>query len=433
MSDIQIFLVPNDDTSSPDLAWTEDLKTELDNEIKSRKTAVPVEVVVAPGFAKLPSIDQLGPLSVVVLVLPETSRGFAPEEKEAISAFQQSRSRGDIRLVPLSRDAGRDVPSSPLDKFVSQKIHDPRQTDDLKRLTNFLLNLIGLRLGGAQRKVFISYRMLDGKDWAARLANALKERGYDVWRDELADRDGQPFIGPGTEAQETIERAILDHGFVLVVDTREAPQSTWVHAEVDIAYAHMLPILPVVIEDNVNTAGQASIPIGGRFQVLKEMQRQVRITISDQGGKTVEQVINTQFMDRLEREMSEVVLGQLRSRMSLLREARSRFENLTFDWREVSPQSLLYEAMLNWDRAQSPRLALRLLIQCAPYDVLQEDQIINLMGHMAILSKHCQYGILVHPTATNPGDKSRLLRQSQGHLLLLTPDEIASLPQLLKI
>ena len=79
---------------------------------------------------------------------------------------------------------------------------------------------------------------------------------------------------------------------------------------------------------------------------------------------------------------------------------------------------------------ESPRLALRLLVQCAPYDVIQEDQVVNLMGHLAEADDPCQYGILVHPVATNPADKRRLLRQSHGHLLVFTPADIAALPQL---
>jgi len=162
----------------------------------------------------------------------------------------------------------------------------------------------------------------------AHLATALKGRGYEVWRDELKDRDGQPFIGPGSEAQETIQKAILDHGFVLVIDSPEASQSRWVHAEIDTAYAHMLPMLPVVIEDAAQTVGQANIPIGGRFQVLREMQRQVRVTVAHQTGKTIQQVMNAAWLDGLEKAMSEVLLGHLRSRLILTREAEHRFKGL---------------------------------------------------------------------------------------------------------
>ena len=281
MADIRIVLISNDDKPSPDADWAAQFAPRLQAEIDARKPAIRPVVQVAAGFSKLPSIEELGPLSVVALVLPDTKRGFLQPEAEKIAAFQQSRSRGDIRLIPLARESGRNVPGPPLNGIVSQKIPDPIQTVDLQRLATFLLNLIGLRLGGAERKLFISYTTRDGAQGvglqaAAHLATVLKDRGYQVWRDQLTDRDGQPFIGPGTEAQETIEKAILDHGFALVIDSPAAPQSTWVHAEIDTAYAHMLPMLPVVIEDTVNTAGEGNIPIGGRFHVLQQMQRQQR-------------------------------------------------------------------------------------------------------------------------------------------------------------
>jgi hypothetical protein len=49
--------------------------------------------------------------------------------------------------------------------------------------------------------VFVSYKVSDGKPWAERIADGLVARGYEVWRDELLDRDGQALISPGSTAQ----------------------------------------------------------------------------------------------------------------------------------------------------------------------------------------------------------------------------------------
>src|SRR6266852_900639 len=141
MADIRIVLIPNDDKQSADAGWAKQLAPQLQAEIDARHPAIPPVVEVTAGFANIPSVEELGPLSLVALVLPDNSRGFLRAEKEKIAAFQQSRSRGDIRVVPLSRDQSRDVPPAPLNGIVSQKIHDPVQRADLERLATFLLNL----------------------------------------------------------------------------------------------------------------------------------------------------------------------------------------------------------------------------------------------------------------------------------------------------
>jgi len=110
MADIRIVLVVNDDRQSTDASWANQLAPQLQDQIDARKPAIQPHVEITSGFAKIPSVEELGQLSLVALVLPEKSRGFLQPEKDRIAAFQQSRSRGDIRLVPLSREQSRDVP-----------------------------------------------------------------------------------------------------------------------------------------------------------------------------------------------------------------------------------------------------------------------------------------------------------------------------------
>jgi hypothetical protein len=157
MSDIRIVLIPNDDNVGTDAAWADSLAVRLQSSIDLRNPAIRPAVEVKAGFARLPSLMELGPLSVVGLVLPKKARGFTQAECDRIVAFQQTRSRGDIRLVPLAREQARDIPPPPLDGVVSQKIHDRIQQDDVDRFATFLLNLINQRLAGCQRKLFISF------------------------------------------------------------------------------------------------------------------------------------------------------------------------------------------------------------------------------------------------------------------------------------
>src|SRR5262249_37611475 len=138
-------------------------------------------------------------------------------------------------------------------------------------------------------------------------------------------------------------------------------------------------------------------------------------------------------IDALEEKMGEVLLRHLRTRLGLIREAEMRFRGLRFDWLTLAPSHLLYQAELDWKNPRCPRLAMRLLVQCTPYDVLQEDMIVNLLAHVTGAQAPCQYAVLVHPIATNASDKLRLLRESRGHLLLLTPSEIDMLPSFITL
>ena len=165
----------------------------------------------------------------------------------------------------------RDRPPVPLQDIKSFPLH----RDGIQKLATLLLNLVCLRLAGDNRKLFISYKLSDGTPWASGIADGLRQHGYTVWRDDDPDRDGLSMITPGTLAQQTIEDAIRQHGFVLVIDTMEAPLSAWVHVEIETAIRYMIPVMPVVIEDPIGGKNPKLQRVprlgGGRFESLREL------------------------------------------------------------------------------------------------------------------------------------------------------------------
>jgi hypothetical protein len=427
MNDLRLYLLYD----RADDGWSVELKNGLRAEFTARldPESIP-EIELRLGFDNMLDLNLIGPLSLVLVVLPEPTRGFTESEQRKIAAFRQAFSNDDLRLVPIASDPARNSPPRPIDDLVSFKLHDSTNPNLIKQLATLLLNLLCLRVSSAGRSVFISYKISDGKLWAEGIAKGLKDRGYTVWRDEDIDRDGQFQIGVGSPAQKTIQKAILQHGFVLVIDTLEAPRSSWVDEEISTAISYLLPVMPAIIED----ADEDRPPkIGGRFRSLRELQHEVRLTskginaASQATGSKVD-ALDRAFFDGLEAAMSQYLLEHLRSRRKLMVEARRRFEALRFGWKAVSENHLLYEAINDRDSERTPGLFLRFLIQCAPYDVLLENTISNLCAHYHQIAKPYQYCVLVHQTALYAPDKRRLLNNCQGYVMLLQPDEINHIP-----
>lgn len=224
------------------------------------------------------ALSSISPVSVVLLVLPQ--QRFSTEEVRLISDFQR-RPGGRDQILPLSCDAQRDRPHTPLDALKSYPLHvldDPT----INRLVRWLMIQLGLRVACRARSIFISYRAADGTAVAKRLETLLEQRGYRVFRDEKSDEDDLPLIRYGSSVQKRIKEEIEKHGLLLLVDTPASLDSEWVLAEVRYAVASMRPMLPIVVENPPTSDGRPGAPValGGRFSAMREMQRDVRLARS---------------------------------------------------------------------------------------------------------------------------------------------------------
>jgi hypothetical protein len=89
--------------------------------------------------------------------------------------------------------------------------------------------------------VFLSYTGKD-REWVRRLADALLERGLDVWYDEIE-------IKPGDMWRDQMEKGLRESTHVVIVITLEAVHSNWAAAELGAALASQKPLIPIVAED----------------------------------------------------------------------------------------------------------------------------------------------------------------------------------------
>lgn len=102
----------------------------------------------------------------------------------------------------------------------------------------------------AGARVFVSYHHGDSKI-AADLADALEQRGFDVWKADAK-------LKPGTPAwARSIEQALDSSQCVVVVLSPGAKQSDWVRREIYYADLRKLPIIPVVVAGN----DQDAVPV----------------------------------------------------------------------------------------------------------------------------------------------------------------------------
>lgn len=98
----------------------------------------------------------------------------------------------------------------------------------------------------ASPKVFLSHQSSD-KEFTRKLAHDLLKRGFDVWFDEFRLRIGDSLT-------DSIDRAVGECDFFVLVISEAALESKWVSKEYASANAHMLDggclkILPAVIDD----------------------------------------------------------------------------------------------------------------------------------------------------------------------------------------
>ncbi len=437
MSDLQVVIVH--DNEPGDAYWSAQLAGALAHDFSNRPLLEEQPTIrLVAGSAAMPLPDELGALAPVLVVLPTKARGFTTAERDRIMTFRESQTPGDDRIIPVPNEQSRTgQPPEPLGDVVAQGVIDPQDAADVAVFATAVLNKLCLRVAGQKRSVFVSYRTLHGRPWAERVAAGLESRGYKVWRDENPDRDGQKLIQPGSVAQQTIEQAIREHGFVLVVDALGAHLSKWVDEEIQCALKYSLPILPLVIEDDIGAA-PSDIPKppkkGGRFRALSDEQVEVRITDTDQQAVTDRyNALDAAVFDKLERAMSDRLLELLRTRRRLIHAAREQLTSFQFRWSPVVEEQLLFGAVRDCDSDATPGLALRFLVQCVPYGSLMDATIANLASLFAHQQAPHQYCLLVHQTGVSPSEKRRLLRQSGGHVLVMQPDELPHIPAALSI
>jgi hypothetical protein len=93
--------------------------------------------------------------------------------------------------------------------------------------------------------VFISYSKKD-QDYALRLAQALREQGFNVWIDTRSLHSSADWL-------QSIVLAIWQSDAFIILLTPRSDQSKWVQREIAIADQRDIPMFPLLLEGDINT------------------------------------------------------------------------------------------------------------------------------------------------------------------------------------
>lgn len=97
-----------------------------------------------------------------------------------------------------------------------------------------------------QYNVFLSYSRTDG-DMMRRVTDDLRKRGFSVWNDEALE--------PGTPSwKDAIEAALEGAETVVALLSPDAKKSEWIERELDYARAQSVPIIPVIVRGETQSA-----------------------------------------------------------------------------------------------------------------------------------------------------------------------------------
>jgi len=113
----------------------------------------------------------------------------------------------------------------------------------------------GFRLARALRQVFISYKRSEGAGLAHQLFHELNEKGFRVFLDTAS-------VDAGTDFQKALWSRMADVDLVVLLDTKTALDSTWVHQELNRAHDLGLGVVQLIWPDHKQTPGtELSFPI----------------------------------------------------------------------------------------------------------------------------------------------------------------------------
>lgn len=407
-----------------DRAWATTLATSIQAEVTAwsqsvRFGAEDVPTVRLATYDDLAGAETVDPTSTVLAVLPAAGSSFSDAVSQKLGGYAgpHAESEGD-RVLPICREAGRERSPLPLTPLVAYHLHPGEE--DVRRLVFRALTMMSLMTTGGMG-VFISYRQRDGLSIAKAIEDELRKRGYEVWRDEHPDRDGIAEITPGSDAQKTIHRAILDRGFVLLIDTPDAQQSEWVQEEVNVAWGRMLPMLPIVVGAEPDRPTSRFLQLQGG--------RQVSLAKAALAPAQCSAIINA-AMDEIEKAITGTATIYARTRRRVIADGRRALERKLYQWYALPDKPLMFAAERALADPLTPDLKLRLLVHCSPVRRISQRQLRLLEKTLDERAdtdpKRFQYGILVHNSDLSATALHELLGGT-SHLMILEPAQIEAI------
>jgi hypothetical protein len=257
-----------------------------------------------------------------LLLVVYNSRRLPASAIQYIETFRKAHETGG-GVIPVGVNPAFPVPPDPLSEIKAAKY------DGSLGLTAGIVKAAGVFLGLALRpgsqKIFVSYRMSDGKLVAQSLHDRLKGAGFNPWLDE-ADEN----LVIGDEVQDKIRSSVNTAAMVLLVDTPDAPNSPWVKVEVDMANGQLVPVLPVV-------AGGERL---SRFIQLQGLRRWALVKTNGLDGTP----LTDPEWENVRAEIDELLLATFRRRLKILSRAKAAFEVSGYQWHSVDERLRMYRA-----------------------------------------------------------------------------------------
>ncbi len=252
-----------------------------------------------------------------------------PALEAFVSEYMRTHSR-KTAVLPVALNPGHQKPPSPI-AHLKSLAYNERARGPHGRLVLRVGGILGLRPEREDKKIFISYRVKDGKTTADAFYACLQDYGFDAWKDEAPEGTNLP---EGEDVQAEIERHIVDEAnLVLVIDTPDAPESSWMGMEIDWANANLTPVFPIVCRR------KGDLSHGPRFFSLRALDRYHTLSNWEPDCPPSSEQLSAAIAE-LDRFISEML--QRRLKLPVL--TRQAFEKHNFSWKEEDLKRALYSA-----------------------------------------------------------------------------------------
>ena len=335
-----------------------------------------------------------------------------PDAGQRFIEEQRTRLPHSIMVLPGALSRAHQLPPRAVADIKAIDL-DATATGSTGRLARRIGAMLGLRVQSRDNRIFISYRTADGGGIAGQLYDHLESLGYDAWRDQARELDGEPKILPGSPVQKEIDDALTKTNLILLVDTPLAPQSGWMRHEIETANSLLLPVLPLCIRF-------ASDPRQGpRFRSLLELQRWVTLPVpnSSQAISLNHDQLH-QVVSEMESYLAEIFRRQCRIPFLVEKE----FVSKQFAWRVLDQRLLMFEStkQLSW------RVPIRVLSHCSPFEQVHTPGLRKLADFFA--SNQTNHALFIYGGELIPEMELEEISQThQSPAIILHHQELAAL------
>lgn len=303
---------------------TELAAQELASAIQQRfDTPSPPELCAAASTWDQPAWDD-------VLLVLYRSAALLPWAHDVVVRFRDTHATVDPAtgrpspggfVIPVTVAATSTQPPEPIAALKGTPFDGSAAT--LESVLRAIAVFLGLALRPGEHHIFVSYRASDGKAIAADLHQRLHAAGFHPWLDEAPDE-----LPAGSNVQQVIRDHVRRAAMVLVVDTPDAPQSRWIHEEIASAIGEQIPVLPLVIGDDVS-----------RFLSLASLRRRVDVATRGAGAP----LADDEWADVLAH-IQELLLAAYVRRTKLRAYAERAFTAAGFTWLAIDEARRMFKA-----------------------------------------------------------------------------------------